>query len=188
MSSAHKQKICWNCEAEVSRDASYCPFCGSDLLSTQEKPSQSHEDPNQILENRGFEESLADLYKPPYALRSPSTNSGSYSSQLNRESEAKKPRISEFTRHEDEALPEEFEEEPLVRKKLGGGWSLILLSLGSQLFLLGIMMVLFSQEGKLTLEWNSEYWFLYCLLGVAPIYFGIQMLRDSKHEEFEELD
>jgi len=32
MNDHDRQKMCWNCDASVSRDATYCPLCGCDLM------------------------------------------------------------------------------------------------------------------------------------------------------------
>lgn len=173
MKGKERQKMCWNCDADVTFDATFCPFCGSDLLGGVLQETEGDGD---MFSGKSLDESLASLYKPPYSVREqkgfgvPKTKSRAFSS-------------------EDEAsVSDDLDEEPLVRHRLGGGWPLILLSVGGQLMTLGLLLFFFSSGGKLSLEWNAKYWFIYCIAAMPIVYFGWRMLNESSvQEEFEEL-
>jgi hypothetical protein len=51
-------------------------------------------------------------------------------------------------------------------------WSILLLSLGTNLFVLGLLQFFFSDQGVLRLEWNSAHWFFYCLGAIPLLFFG----------------
>jgi uncharacterized membrane-anchored protein YitT (DUF2179 family) len=55
-------------------------------------------------------------------------------------------------------------------------WSILLLSAGANLFILGLLQLFFSNGGILRLEWNAHYWFVYSLLSLPILYFGIKKL------------
>jgi len=183
MNDHEKQKMCWNCDASVSRDATYCPFCGSDLMSHIRSETAGEERRGEMFSSKSLDESLASLYKPPYSVR----DHEGYGVPRNDMRKRRSP-YDAFA-HEDEApYSDEIEEEPLVQKRLGGGWPLILLSIGGHLMTLGLLLFFFSSGGKLTLEWNSRYWFIYCFASLPVLYFGWRMLNESSsHEEYEDL-
>jgi hypothetical protein len=52
----------------------------------------------------------------------------------------------------------------------------ILFTLGVQLVLIGLLMLLFSHKGVVVLKWNAGWWFLYCLAGSPLLYFGYKKL------------
>ena len=54
----------------------------------------------------------------------------------------------------------------------------ILLTLGVQLLVLGLLMVLFSHKGVILLKWNAHIWFLYCIGAIPFLYFGYKNLSD----------
>ena len=173
MTEKMRRKMCYHCDAELSLDATYCPFCGTDLQSSTQKDEGKSMDET-MFSSKSLDESLAALYTPPYSKRDHEgfgiPDAAVPSEQMN------------FS-YEDEALDsEDYEEEPLVKRKLGGGWPLILLSIGGQLLTLGLLLFFFSSGGKLTLEWNSRYWFLYCFASFPILYFGWRMLNDSVSE------
>ena len=52
----------------------------------------------------------------------------------------------------------------------------VLFTLGVQLLLLGLLMLLFSHKGILILKWDAKYWFLYAFASVPFLYFGYRAL------------
>ncbi len=183
MNDQERQKMCWNCDASVSRDATFCPFCGADLMSHAQH-EHDEEGRGDMFSSKSLDESLASLYKPPYSVR----DHEGYGVPRNDMRKRRHPYES-FPREDEAPLSDEMDDEPLVEKRLGGGWPLILLSIGGQLMTLGLLLFFFSSGGKLTLEWNARYWFLYCIASLPILYFGWRMLSDtsSSLEEFEEL-
>lgn len=145
--------MCWNCDADVSIEATYCPFCGTDLMAST-APS--------LLDERGssgsVEESIAALYKPPYTSRQPETACQSI-------------KQSDF-----------YEDDKKAQRRLGGGWALIFLSLGTYLLTFGLLLLFLSTDGKLTLEWNARVWFIYCVIAFPLIVVGFRLLSPEKKE------
>ncbi|ADI37479.1 putative uncharacterized protein [Waddlia chondrophila 2032/99] len=47
-----------------------------------------------------------------------------------------------------------------------------MLSAGSLFFLFGLMLLIFSDHGTLTLSWSADYWYLYVLLALPALFFG----------------
>ena len=52
----------------------------------------------------------------------------------------------------------------------------ILFALGSQLLVLGLLMLLFSNNGILTLKWDAKLWFLYAFAACPCLYFGYRAI------------
>jgi hypothetical protein len=68
-------------------------------------------------------------------------------------------------------------EDPARLEARSKDWVAILLcTLGAQLFVLGLFMLLFSHKGALVLRWDSDYWFLYCLFAGPVLYLGYRSL------------
>ena len=166
MTQVERQKMCWNCDADVSLDATYCPFCGTDLLTTTEvvKERSNHAE---YHANETLQESLASLYKPPYSVRNqeglgvpndPHDLLAGYRQE----------------KEEMEMETETFEEEDF--SKMGGGWPLVLLSVGSFLFTFGALLLFLSKNGKLVLEWKASFWFVYCFTALPLLVFGFRAL------------
>lgn len=78
---------------------------------------------------------------------------------------------------------EEIEEEPasaLVQESeepKGSYGTIILLTFGAQLLLLGLFMLIFSSQGTLTLQWDARFWYFYVLASVPLLIFGIKSLN-----------
>ncbi|HSX37699.1 MAG TPA: hypothetical protein VLE95_02585 [Chlamydiales bacterium] len=52
----------------------------------------------------------------------------------------------------------------------------VLFTLGAQLVLLGLLILLFSHKGVVVLKWDASWWFVYCLAGCPLFYFGYRAL------------
>lgn len=57
---------------------------------------------------------------------------------------------------------------------------MLLMLPGAFFLLFGMILLLFSNDGTLTLEWNAHYWFFYLLLSVPLIYYGWRTLGRRK--------
>jgi len=55
-----------------------------------------------------------------------------------------------------------------------------MLSAGSLFFLFGLMLLIFSDHGTLTLSWSADYWYLYVLLALPALLFGWVSLGSSE--------
>ncbi|MBP9841253.1 MAG: hypothetical protein KBC64_02370 [Simkaniaceae bacterium] len=160
-----RQKMCWNCDADVSVEATYCPFCGTDLMVGNES------DKGKEVGHRSetLQESLASLYKPPYS--SGREEQGNTSSEIHRISPD----------HDLSAFLVEDKKDPTAR--LGYGWCLIFLSIGTFLVTLSLLLLFLSKDGKLILEFNARSWFLYGASGAPLLFLGYKLLNRGKKEE-----
>jgi hypothetical protein len=141
-----RQKLCHNCEGEIDLDVIVCPFCAADLR--EEKPEQGRLSPNigQKLQDLHTSQSL---YPPSFPIRPPES-------------------VPEAPPSPQPAVVEE------TSKNIFG--PTILFTLGVQLVLLGLLMLLFSHKGVVVLRWNAGWWFLYCVSGFPFLYFGYRAL------------
>lgn len=181
MKPVDRTKVCWSCEAGVGDEATYCPFCGTDLLtsSTQSGDKQSKQDKR--FSEKSLEESLASLYKPPYSVRN--------RQGLGIPDEREEPAFKQASPPKENLLFQSYEQipekTPLSSEAQqgneevgpGGVWPLFLLSIGINLVVLGILIFFFSKEGVTRLEWDSRYWFLYLLIGLSITYLGVRSLK-----------
>jgi hypothetical protein len=90
--------------------------------------------------------------------------------------------------------PQALAENPFAKMPLAGGvvaekqeeqekagfMPLLLILLGSNLLTLGLMQVMFSDNGFLRIEWSSKYWFYYCLLALPLISLGMKKIKQTK--------
>ncbi len=179
MEQLERTKVCWNCEADVSYEATYCPFCGTDLLTSSieksgQSPKQDHKFSDQSLQ-----ESLASLYKPPYSMRNRQgfgvPDERAESSYL--EKEPPKKESEDLPTLPEEGIQPLNEKEEVTRK--GHILPLLFLMIGAHLFILGALIIFCSKDGMVTLEWKSHFWFIYCLVSLPLLYFGGKMLKNQ---------
>lgn len=57
--------------------------------------------------------------------------------------------------------------------------TIFLLTFGSYLFTLGLLVFFFSENGKLILEWKSRYSLLYCLAAAPILYISFIRLKNE---------
>jgi hypothetical protein len=100
------------------------------------------------LKNSSLQDSLTSLYTPPYAAKA--------------EPEEKKRAVEDAAVLPKDAITEEKE----------AFWPMLLMSLGANLFVLGLLQFFFSENGQVRLEINSEFWFLFILLAIPLFYLG----------------
>lgn len=156
-------KMCWNCDGHVDAEARYCSYCGSDLYQNKE-----------CEENITSQKKLSSLYKPPYNPTQTALGVPSF----------EEDRVSLYEENDDF----QYEEEKSKVQKTNtdtGIWPILFLSLGVNLMTLGLLLFFFSDGHKLTLQWNSHYWFIYCILSTPLLAFGWKLLRMSNSFEEE---
>ncbi|NNM43685.1 MAG: hypothetical protein HKM07_05025 [Chlamydiae bacterium] len=157
-----KQKICGNCDGRIPWEAAQCLYCGADVskqLNMESVPYQAT-----LFKHQSLEDSLTNLYKPPYG--GGSTTTSTYS----KPKEAVQERVMEETMIKENTISEV---DQTTKNTL---WSILFLSAGANLFILGLLQLFFSNGGILRLEWNAHYWFVYSLLSLPILYFGIKKL------------
>ncbi len=144
-----RQKICFNCDGEIDLDVIVCPYCAADLR--EEKPEQQRP-----------------IFPPEGTTKNQKTMESLYPSS---------PRIHADLPQEDApAAPAEAIEEPSEAKSKNIFGPTILFTLGVQLCLFGLLMVLFSHKGVMVLRWDARLWFLYVFASIPLLVFGYRSL------------
>ena len=184
MNTTERSKICKSCEADVSLTATYCPFCGSDLIAPSAQKKETHDS---IFANNTVRESLASLYKPPYSSRNSYglgvPDERDESDYVQSATAEKSDSLFQGYGHDDLHQIQPPEEEKTEARE-GGFIPLLLLSIGCQLLTLGLLLLFFSKGGKLILQWNARTWFIYCLLSLPMLYAGWKFLKPKPSVSF----
>lgn len=143
-----RQKLCYNCEGEVDLDVIFCPFCGADLMEEKEVEMVQEEN-DEDVRSMSSKESITSLYPPLY--------------QPENEDESPSPGSPEPEKEADKPKKETF-------------FSLFFLTLGAWLFLLGILLFIFSENGEVLLRLNAKSWLIYLLFSFPLLFFGAKFL------------
>lgn len=77
-------------------------------------------------------------------------------------------------------IPTHTPAEKVTSEHKSSFFPILLLSIGSNLMVLGLLQLLFSDEGILRLEWKSHYWFLYCLGALPLLFLGLKRATTLK--------
>lgn len=147
MKAKKRQKMCYNCEGEIDLDVIVCPFCAADLR--EEKPEQQvpSYNPAGTLKNLNTQQSLYPTQSPPKARQ-------------------------EETREEELSMPpiEEEDSKNIVVPT-------ILMTLGAQLLLFGLLMLMFASKGAIILKWDARLWYFYVLASIPFLIFGYKSVN-----------
>lgn len=155
MNARPKKKLCWNCEGNVSLKAEVCPYCGVSVVGIPSDISSGALTPPYRLVNPAQE---APIPVSPFAEPVLEVE----------EEEERDPFIEESPEASHAAKEDDSRNVVIV---------LALLAIGSIFFIFGFALLLFSDEGFLSLHWNSTYWFVYLLLALPMLGFGFRQLN-----------
>jgi hypothetical protein len=172
-----RQKMCTNCDGRIPLDAEVCPYCAADMKTTLGSTSGAKE-----LHHQSLQDSLTSLYTPPYGKNSSFLNQGGEKkevSPLNKTEPLKEPMVEKRFNHTSPSLgaptiPVESTADPNADQEKNGFWPILFLSIGTNLLTLGLLQLFFSDHGFLRLEWDSSYWFIYCLAALPLFFFGFK--------------
>ncbi|HSW86519.1 MAG TPA: hypothetical protein VLG49_03350 [Rhabdochlamydiaceae bacterium] len=173
MNPADRKKMCTSCDGMIPIDAETCLYCTADQAQTIE--SAPHQAP--LFKHQSLQDSLTSLYTPPYSSKGhmASYEESNGSQRSRRETmNLSSPSIA-IPVAESESVDEEKDQ-----AQGGTFWAVFMLSLGALLLNLGLLQLFFSDHGVLRLEWNSSYWFLYCLIALPLFYFGLKKANTFK--------
>lgn len=67
-----------------------------------------------------------------------------------------------------------------VTKETSAFLPIALLTIGSNLLILSILLLILGRNGKVELEWSSSYWILYLLLGAPLVLLGLKIIKSEK--------
>ncbi len=148
MESTEKMRLCPYCEGSVPLGSPTCRFCGTAF------------DNIEVSGKGTFRGRSAHMdYTPPY---SPPTEN---------------VHESVFYPEKDEKSYKAKENDSTEEEEKGHLIALTLLSCGSMLFTLSLLLFFFSEHGRVVLEWKSRYWSLYMILGAPMLYYGFKKLK-----------
>ncbi len=149
-----RQKMCYNCEGEIDLDVIVCPFCAADLREERLEQSQSVYQPFGSPAKLHNQQTSQSLYPPPLASRL----------------EVSADELAE-------ELPTPSSDAPVSQERLSRViCPTIVFTLGIQMFLLGMFILLFSHKGVVLLKWDGTFWFFYVLASCPLLYFGYRSL------------
>jgi len=171
----------------VSSQATYCPFCGTDLLASASPLGEESAKQDERFETQSLEESLASLYKPPYSIRNrqgigvPDEREEPSFTKVAPQREGNFfQRCAADESKRDTSAPVspklDVESDQAVEQR-GGFLPLLFLSVGVNLVVLGLLILFFSKGGIARLEWSSSHWFIYLLTGFPTAYAGTRLLK-----------
>ncbi len=184
MKTKDRQKMCCNCDGRIPFDAETCPYCASEQSGKTTAPAMAKE-----LHHQSLQDSLTSQYTPPYAAKNVlfSSSSSDKKEFLNSQKPEtlKEPMAEKRFNHSSVSLgvptiPSEHAEEQNLDEGKNSFWPILLLSLGTNLLTLGLLQLFFSDNGLLRLEWNSSYWFVYCLAAAPLFFFGFKKANALK--------
>lgn len=161
-----RQKMCLNCDGRIPFEAVECPYCAAKQGSEASSAKQSHHD--------SIQESLTALYAHQYMGKS---DEKKQSHEPVKDPMVEK-RFNPTAPHLGiPSIALETQEEQPVDEAKSSFWPLLLLSLGGNLLTVGLLQLFFSDNGFLRLEWDSSYWFLYCLAALPLFFLGFKKAK-----------
>lgn len=184
MNSNDRQKMCSSCDGRIPLDADVCPYCAVEQGAIAPPASTAKEQ-----HHRSLQDSLTTLYSPPYAAKSPhSQNPGAekkdfpslFKTETPKEPMAEKRFNNASASMGIPTIPVEATEEQVGDEGKSSFWPILLLSIGANLLTVGLLQLFFSDNGFLRLEWDSSYWFLYCLAAVPLFFLGFKKANGLK--------
>jgi hypothetical protein len=176
MQTKDRQKMCSSCEGRIPFDAEICPYCANEQQS--HAPSMNSSE----LHHQSLQDSLTALYSPPYAGKTSLPSEEKKEFQNRPKSQTLKEPMAEKRFNQASAsfgiptIPSEAAHEPQADEAKSSFLPIFLLSLAANLLTVGLLQLLFSENGFLRLEWNSSYWFVYCLAALPLFFFGFKKL------------
>jgi hypothetical protein len=167
-----RQKMCTTCDGRIPLDANLCPYCAAEQGTSGQV----------YLQHKSIQESLTSLYPPPYrAKNTQSAKDESFPAPTH--SHYQEPMSEKKFQHASVAASSNIHldtaEDQQVNEEKSSFWPLLLLSVGANLLVLGLLQFFFSDNGILTLQWDSGYWFIYCLAAFPLFYVGFKKIHSA---------
>ena len=160
MSAVPKKKLCWNCEGNVARNIDNCPYCGVYLHASELEEENNSWNPSYRPSSKTEE-----IPTPIYQMQEEDDEGESQEHDIHYEQESSEKKEETF------AWGALFEQ---LKRDL---FPTLFLMAGSVFFLFGIVLLLFSQNGTLTLQWQWGYSFYFLGAAIPLIGFGWKYLQ-----------
>lgn len=168
MKAVDRQRGCPNCSGKIPVDVGQCPHCFAQVPVEAAKEAFAAKTPSPL------QESFNSRYAPPYQPKSSLTSNFLVN-------EEKKFFGAATEKSEELLLPDQPSSKEGIQEKEWNKsfWPIFALSVGGNLFVLGILQFFFADSGVVKLEMNAEYWFLFLLVSAPLFYFGIKKLQEA---------
>lgn len=152
MTKKNEKRLCWNCEGAISPHLTQCPYCGVEL---SEYPIGAGDLSRHHMGSPFQSSPQNSIPVPPYANLSGNfaVSEEEWNQTMEKEGESIKK--------------EETPHVTMTKKEMG---ALLLLFPGIIFLLFGLLLIFFSQDGVLSLEWNEHFAYYY-FIGAAPLLF-----------------
>ena len=166
-----RQKMCSNCDGRIPVEAENCPYCAVDLKEAAVKTS-----------HQSIQDSLTALYTPPYAKNSNPPRQQQQTFSFQSLQTPKDPMVEKRFNSSSPSLgapmiPADSNADANAQENRNGFWPILFLSIAANLLMLGLLQFFFSDNGFLRLEWDSSYWYIYCLTALPLFYFGFKKVN-----------
>ena len=173
------QVVCTHCEERVHRYAARCPYCQHDLTSPVVALSEfqfdhmiaPHKEVSQVSSS-GHANKIMPLAADKESGYTPQFKQASIPTQIH-------PQVPVQTNIEKKQLQLEPIQQENIYKVL---FSLIALLTGSFFAFFGLILKLFSKNGKLVIEWNAEQWPYYFFPAFLLVVYGMLTLSPQEQE------
>ncbi len=148
MKTQNRQKICYNCNAQVDLDVIVCPYCGTDLLEEFDSDYKSEEDAdNKAL---SYKQTIASLYPPPYQMQD----------------------------EENVESNEDYEEIEEDQEKNSDSVAAAILTMSLSLIGFSLILFFFSNEGEITLSINHKHLIILLLISMPALLWSWKNLEE----------
>lgn len=161
MSAVPKKKLCWNCEGNISKEIDNCPYCGVYLHATELEENSSW---NPSYSFSKTEEIPSPLYQIQQEQQDDEENKKGTSS------------VDQET---------SFKGFYLITQLKRDLFPLLFLMMGSVFFLFGVVLLLFSENGTLTLRWQGNDGLYFLFFAFPLILFGWKFLQNLEENNEE---
>lgn len=170
-----RQKMCASCDGRIPFDAAICPYCTAHQAAATAQTSVKEQ------HHQSLQDSLTSLYPPPYAGKSTGSAFKNENLSFNKSKPPNDPMAEKRFNNPSVALgvptiPAQSEEQQADGGK-SSFFPILFLSIGANLLMLGLLQLFFSDNGFLRLEWDSSYWFAYCLAALPLFFFGFKKVN-----------
>lgn len=154
MSAIPKKKLCWNCEGNVARDIDNCPYCGV-WVQPPELGDNSVWNPN-------YQSKTEEIPSPLYHIHTGD--------------------VDDNEEEPTDIEPNSISANTLFQKIKIDLFPVIFLMMGSNFFLFGIILMLFSQNGTFTLQWQGSDGLYFMSFAIPLTFFGWKYLQQIDEE------
>ncbi len=171
MKPSDRQKMCTQCDGRVPVEAQECPYCSAEFHEPPQEASQ------ELFKSQTLQDSLTSLYAPPYGVKPTYSISSTPQMPAEPTRKASQETFKEVSAKAPE-MPIQSQEDQVETKSQF--LPILVLFSASNFLILGLIQALFAENGKLSMEWDSSYWFIYCVLSIPLFFFGYKKLAAAE--------